>query len=153
MKALIQRVASAKIIVNDIAIAETKKAGILALIGFGQVDLNWESPDSKLNEALDKIINLRIFPNEKGRFDLSLLDVEGELIFVPQFTLYADTSKGRRPEFFSSMPPKEASEYFNRLINLAKQKIDENKIHQGVFGADMKVHLCNDGPVTIMLEF
>lgn len=148
MKFVIQRTISSSIVVNNQTIAQDQGLGILALVGFGVND-TLEVIDS----ALEKIINLRIFSNDQGRFDYSLLDVKGNLTLVSQFTLYADTNKGRRPEFFSAMKPDLAKEYFQKMVVIAKSKLGEEKVQSGEFGADMKVTLVNDGPVTIILEF
>lgn len=121
--------------------------GLLCLIGFGK-----EDKEDILETALNKIINLRIFSNEQGRFDKSLLDIDGEIFLVPQFTLYADTSKGRRPEFFNAMHPELASSLFDELVLLARNTLGPERVKAGIFGADMKVSLTNDGPVTIIIE-
>lgn len=153
MKVLIQRVAYAHITVANQKVASSDSRGILALVGFGKEDSNWQDIEKKLKEVIEKITTLRIFANEKGRFDLSLIDIKGVLTLVPQFTLYADTSKGRRPEFFSSLAPQEASPLFDRLIIIAKKQLDSGYVQHGIFGADMKIDLRNDGPVSMVLEF
>ncbi len=147
MRIIIQKVSSASVVVEGETIGSSSNAGILALVGFGQ-----EDDESKISVAIEKIINMRIFPNEKGKFDFSLLDIEGDLTLVPQFTLYADTSKGRRPEFFSAMKPSSASIIFDKLVNCAREKLSPSRVQTGKFGADMKVSLVNDGPVTISIE-
>ncbi len=146
MKIIIQRVTSASVTVEQQVVAKIGK-GILALVGFGQGDDN-----SKFNLIVDKILNFRIFANNQGRFDRSLLDTQGEIILVPQFTLYADTSKGRRPEFFNAMAPKEAALLFNEFY-LSFLLAMPQGVQVGIFGADMQVELVNNGPVTIALEF
>lgn len=145
MKLIAQRVAGAHVVVKDEQVAKIGQ-GILALCGFGKDDTG-----ACLEPMLEKIINLRIFSDSNGRFHYSLLDTEGELLLVPQFTLYADTTKGRRPEFFNAMPPQQAEEYFNSFLTLAQQRLP-GKVFAGVFGAHMQVSLVNDGPVTISLE-
>ena len=147
MKIILQRVSSSSVKVENKLIAESNRLGLLALIGFGKLD-----DKDKINLALEKIINLRIFSNEKGKFDLSLLDINGDLTLVPQFTLFADTSKGRRPEFFDAMNPSDASILFDELSIAAETKLGKDKIQKGQFGKDMKVSLTNDGPVTIILD-
>ena len=99
----------------------------------------------------EKVLNLRIFPGESGRFDLSLLDVGGQALLVPQFTLFADTAKGRRPEFFASLAPEKANQLFDQCLEVFEALLPA-KVQRGKFGAHMKVRLENDGPVTIMLE-
>ena len=118
----------------------------MALVGFGAGDST-----EKLDSLLDKIISMRIFPNEEGRFDKSLEDISGELLLVPQFTLYADTSKGRRPEFFAALAPTESAPLFSELVSRATKRLGR-RAASGIFGADMKVMLINDGPVTISIE-
>ncbi len=147
MKIIIQRVSSASITVDREVIASSQAAGLLALIGFGKNDT-----EDLLEQALNKIAALRIFSNDKGRFDLSLIDICGDLTLVPQFTLYADTSKGRRPEFFNALNPNDAAILFEKMVVLAQKSLVKNKVHSGSFGADMKVALTNDGPVTISIE-
>lgn len=145
MRAIIQRVSQSSVVVDGEELGAID-AGIMALIGFGKGD-----SDAHLAPMLEKIINLRIFANEQGRFDRSLLDINGGLLLIPQFTLFADTSKGRRPEFFGSLPPQQAQPLFEQFVELAKKSLTV-PIASGRFGADMKVSLVNDGPVTISLE-
>lgn len=147
MKTVIQRVQGARVEVSSEVVGEIEGAGILALLGFGSGD-----NESIVKAQMSKLVHLRIFPDEKGRFDKSLLDISGKLLLVPQFTLYADTNKGRRPEFFSAMPPKDAELLFQYACEEAIRLLAVDKVARGIFGADMKVHLMNDGPVTILLE-
>lgn len=147
MKLILQKVTHAAIHIQGKLFSEMKGPGIVALAGFGQDD-----NEKVLLPALKKILELRVFPNDAGRFDKSLLDIDGHLMLVPQFTLYADTSKGRRPEFFSAKAPAEAKILFEKLIELAISERGSEKVATGSFGANMQVSLCNDGPVTIPLE-
>jgi len=147
MKLVLQIVTHARVEIEGSIYSEMKGPGILALVGFGQNDT-----EEALLPALKKTIELRVFPNEDGRLDLSLLDIKGNLCLVPQFTLYADTSKGRRPDFFSAKPPIEAQALFNTFCSLAKDTLGNDKFFQGKFGANMQVSLTNDGPMTILLE-
>ncbi len=143
MKACLQRVISAKVVVNGEVVGEIGK-GIVLLVGFEKGDL-----PSFVEKLADKVVNLRIFEDEQGKMNLSLLDVKGELLVVPNFTLAADCKKGRRPSFQSSEEPSRAEEMFNLLINsLSSFGL---KLEKGIFGADMKVHIVNDGPVTFIL--
>ena len=144
MKILLQRVNYARVTVNQEIVGQIEK-GLLLLVGIGKND-----NDVNLKILANKVLNLRIFGNEQGRIDKSVLDIGGEILMVPQFTLYADTSKGRRPEFFSAMEPIKAKEFTEKFVEILKAS--NLKIEQGIFGADMKVSLENDGPVTIMLE-
>ena len=145
MKVLLQRVSHARVRVDGASVGEIER-GLLLLVGFAK-----EDDDSKLKPITQKLCNLRIFPDEVGRFHLSVLDIEGEVLLVPQFTLYADTSKGRRPEFFSAMEPQRATVMFDALVGEFKA-LGVKKVQTGEFGAHMHVELENDGPVTIMVE-
>lgn len=144
MKVLLQRVNNASVTVSDNIIGNIDK-GLLLLVGFGKDDTKEQIP-----AMVEKIVNLRIFPNEEGRFDKSCLDIKASILAVPQFTLYADTNKGRRPEFFKSLNPKEATVLFDLFVEQISDK--DVKVETGEFGAYMKVNLENDGPVTIMLD-
>ena len=145
MRLVIQRVTSASVEVEQKVIGSIKE-GLAVLVGFGK-----EDTENKLKPALQKLINLRIFPNKNGRFDHSLVELNAGLLLIPQFTLYADTSKGRRPEFFNALEPRKAEKLFDKFITLAKLEKDIT-IQQGKFGADMLVSINNKGPVTISLE-
>jgi D-tyrosyl-tRNA(Tyr) deacylase len=145
LRAILQRVTQSSVVINDQNVGEIG-TGIMALIGFGAGD----SVD-KLDSLIDKIIFMRIFPNQEGRFDKSLEDISGGLLLIPQFTLFADTSKGRRPEFFSALAPAQSAPLFLELVSRAKVRLGD-RVASGIFGADMKVMLINDGPVTISIE-
>ena len=145
MKAIVQRVSRASVSVNGDIVAAIG-SGLMVLVGFGKDDT-----EAVIAPMLDKIINLRIFSNKDGRFDHSLLSQGAELLLVPQFTLYADTSKGRRPEFFSAMSPDTATIFFDKLVTLANERLPA-KVQSGVFKAEMQVSLVNEGPVTIPLS-
>jgi D-tyrosyl-tRNA(Tyr) deacylase len=123
------------------------EAGLLLLTGFGHGDI---SP--KIKPAAEKIVNMRLFNDHAGKFNLSVRDSGGSILIVPQFTLYADTSKGRRPEFFGALAPNKARILFQEFLDAFKPH-GLKKVAAGEFGADMKVELLNDGPVTLMLEF
>ncbi len=145
MKVLLQRVSNASVSVDGESIAQIGE-GLLLLVGIAR-----EDTESVLKPMAEKISTLRIFPDEKGRFHHSLLDIGGAVLAVPQFTLFADTNKGRRPEFFAAAPPDAASKMFDSFAaELSAAGIEQ--VRTGVFGAHMKVELLNDGPVTIMLE-
>lgn len=145
MKILLQRVSSASVVVSGETCGAIER-GLLLLVGFGKED-NLDT----LRPMAEKLVNLRVFPNDQGKFHYSILDIKGELLLVPQFTLYADTRKGRRPEFFSALEPKAATQLFDALC-LEFSNLGVSKVATGIFGADMKVSLLNDGPVTIMLD-
>ncbi len=144
MKALIQRTLEASVSVEG-AIVGKIGAGLLVLLGAGVGD-----SQADLEYVFNKLIHLRIFEDENGKMNLSLMDVKGELLIVSQFTLYADIRKGRRPSFNNAMKPDSAEKMYEDFIELAKAQGIQTQ--HGRFGADMKVALINDGPVTIMIE-
>lgn len=144
MKSVIQRVKSASVTVDGQVVASIGK-GLLVLVGIGKGDA-----ESDLDWSLEKLINLRIFEKEEGRLDYSLLDVEGDLLLVSQFTLYGDCRKGRRPSFSEAMGADEARTMFQSFVEAAKKKV--RNVQTGVFQASMDVSLVNDGPVTIILD-
>lgn len=145
MRILIQRVSRASVTIVGEQVAAIG-AGLLLLVGFGRTNA---SPD--LQAIAGKISTLRVFPDAHGRFNYSLLDIKGGALLVPQFTLYADTSRGRRPDFAGAMPPAAAETLFDEFVNIMS-KTGVPQIETGRFGADMQVELVNDGPVTIMLD-
>lgn len=144
MIGLIQRVSHANVIVEDSKIADINQ-GILLFLGVEK-----EDTEENAKNLLEKIINFRIFEDEIGKMNLSLLDINGDLLIVPQFTLPANTQKGTRPSFTSAAPPQLGKELFETFISLATSKV--TRIQTGQFGADMQVNLCNDGPVTFWLQ-
>ena len=145
MKVLLQRVSCASVTVAGEVVGAIG-AGLLLLVGFSRSDLE---PD--LRAMARKIVALRVFPDQQGRFNYSLLDVGGGVLLVPQFTLYAQTNRGRRPDFTAAMHPEGAIVLFNEFVQCVSDS-GVKKVETGCFGADMKVDLINDGPVTIMLE-
>ena len=144
MIALIQRVSEARVLVGD-AITGAIGAGILALIGVEKGDA-----EPQAQRLLERILGYRIFGDAEGRMNRSLADIRGGLLLVPQFTLAADTRKGMRPSFSSAAPPAEGESGFARLVEMARAAYA--LVETGRFGADMKVHLVNDGPVTFWLQ-
>ncbi len=148
MRALIQRVSSAKVEVDN-EIKGSINKGLLVLFGVHEEDTS--EPISYLCE---KLIHLRIFPDDNNKMNRSLVDVKGDLLIVSQFTLYADCSQGRRPSYIHSAKAEKALKLYEAFLSELK-KISRQygtKIETGVFGADMRVSLVNDGPVTIILE-
>ena len=144
MRELIQRVRRAAVAVDGVNRAEIG-AGYVILLGVGEGDAETDA------EALaDKTANLRVFSNSEGKFDHSLLDVKGSALVVPQFTLYGDTRKGRRPDFTAAAKPEAANRLYEYFVNCLREKGLEVKT--GVFAAAMTVELVNDGPVTIWLD-
>jgi D-tyrosyl-tRNA(Tyr) deacylase len=145
MRILLQRVSNAAVIVDGETVGAIER-GLLLLVGIGQDDTS-----AVFQPMAEKIANMRVFPDDQGRFHFSLKDILGEVLLVPQFTLFADTSKGRRPDFFAAMKPPRAAELFNEFCDCFRSPGISN-VATGLFGADMKVALLNDGPVTIWLE-
>lgn len=144
MRAVIQRVKSASVKVNDNVIGSIAQ-GILLLLGIEDSD-----EEKDLEYMCDKVPNLRIFEDENGKMNKSLLDVGGSILVISQFTLLGDARKGRRPSFIAAAQPDKAIPMYEKYIAEMKEK---NIFTQtGEFGADMKVELTNDGPVTILLD-
>lgn len=144
MIALIQRVSSASVEVKKKNIAEIS-TGLLALVGVQKDD-----DEAKAEKLLRKLLNYRVFEDENEKMNLSLSDIEGGLLLVPQFTLAADTSSGLRPGFSTAAPPDEGQRLFEYLVAQAQGHFKH--VCSGVFGADMKVSLVNEGPATFWLE-
>lgn len=144
MIGLIQLVSHAHVQVKGNIIGSIQN-GILALIGIQKADTLVQA-----HALINKILNYRIFPDKAGKMNLSLKDTQGGLLLVPQFTLAADTSKGTRPGFSTSMPPSTSQPLFLELVNYAKKHFPN--VATGEFGAYMQVELCNNGPITFILE-
>ena len=144
MRAVVQRVTSSKVVVDDKIIGEIGK-GLNILIGISK-----EDTEEDLLYLRDKIINLRIFEDENDKMNLSLLDVKGEILAISQFTLYGDCRKGRRPNFMEAEGGDKAKAVYERFIDLLREK--DIKVETGEFGAHMKVDIQNDGPVTLLLD-
>ena len=144
MRALIQRVSYGSVVIDGNTVGEINQ-GLVILLGVAQDDT-----PADLEYLVNKIYGLRIFSDSQGRFNDSLEDINGEVLVISQFTLYADTRKGRRPGFSASAPPETAIPLYEEFI--AKFKATAHKVACGQFGADMQVTIHNDGPVTIMLD-
>ena len=144
MRAVVQRVLNASVEVENEIVGKIGH-GFLVLLGVGQND-----DESDMKYIADKIINLRVFEDENEKMNLSLTDVNGELLVVSQFTLYGDCRKGRRPSFDSAGEPKAAKELYEKTCQYFKSC--GIKTETGIFAADMKVNLLNDGPVTLLLD-
>lgn len=145
MKALIQRVSSASVTVEGNCVAEIN-TGLLILLGVTESDTLKEA-----SWLASKVVNMRIFNDAEGKMNLSLLDVGGDVLAVSQFTLYADARKGNRPSYTQAARPEKAKPLYEAFV-VELEKLLGKPVPTGVFGADMKVSLVNDGPVTIMLE-
>lgn len=144
MRIVVQRVAWARVQVEGKVVGQIGP-GLLLLVGFGRGEA-----EESLVWLANKVLNLRLFEGEEGRMDRSVLEVGGELLVVPQFTLYGDVQKGRRPSFDAAAPPEEAEPLFQRFVEELKRS--GLKVEQGIFQAHMLVELANDGPVTFVLE-
>ncbi|MEM7027794.1 MAG: D-aminoacyl-tRNA deacylase [Pseudomonadota bacterium] len=144
MIALIQRVLTAHVTINNQIVASIE-SGVLAFVAIQASDT-----PKQVNLMADRIMNYRIFPDNAGKMNLSLLDVGGGVLFVPQFTLIADTRRGCRPSFSNNVSSEMGQQMFNQLLDYTKTKY--NNVKHGLFGADMQVSLVNDGPVTFWLE-
>ena len=144
MKVLVQRVLNAKVEVNNKVVGEIN-GGLLLFVGFTHTDTSKE-----IDYMINKVLNLRIFDDDNGVMNKSLLDVNGSILSVSQFTLYADSSKGNRPSYINAMPGDKSIKLYEEFNTKLKDK--NIHIETGIFGADMKVSLINDGPITIILE-
>ena len=143
MKIVLQRVLNASVTVDNNVIGAIDK-GLLVFLG-----VEADDTDDMLQKYADKIVKLRIFEDENGKTNRSLLDVNGSLLIVSQFTLCADCSHGNRPGFTGAKAPGEANRMYEEFIRLCKEQVEI--VEHGEFGADMKVALLNDGPFTILL--
>jgi D-tyrosyl-tRNA(Tyr) deacylase len=148
MIGLLQRVSSARVVAEDRCIAEIG-VGLLVLLAVERGDA-----EPQADRLIERLINYRVFPDVEGRMNLSLADVGGELLLVPQFTLAADTRKGARPSFSSAAPPEDGRRLFEYCVECAARHSARYpvRVAAGRFGADMKVTLTNDGPVTFWLR-
>src|SRR4051794_10753981 len=144
MRLLIQRVSRASVTVGGRVTGSIGK-GMVVLIGIGQAD-----SENSVPAMLSKLVNLRIFPDSEGKMNRSILQAEGELLLVSQFTLYGDCRKGRRPSFEKAAPPERALELYEAVVRSARDT--GLKVQTGVFREHMDVELVNDGPVTLMLD-
>ncbi|MEO6404149.1 MAG: D-aminoacyl-tRNA deacylase [Ferruginibacter sp.] len=145
MKVVIQRVSSASVTIDE-KIKSAIKAGLLVLVGIEDAD-----DENDILWLSNKIVNLRIFNDENKVPNLSLKDIDGDILLISQFTLHASTKKGNRPSYIKSAKPVVAIPLYEKFISQLKDDLGK-KIHTGEFGADMKVALLNDGPVTIAID-
>ena len=141
MKLVVQRVKEAKVEVDEKMVGKINK-GFLVLIG-----ITHEDEKEQADYLVKKLCNLRVFEDKNGKMNLGLKDIEGELLIVSQFTLYADCSNGNRPSFTNAARPEKANELYEYFCKECEK--NDIKVEKGIFGADMKVSLINDGPVTI----
>lgn len=143
MRFLVQRVSKAKVVVDNEIVGKIEK-GFMTLIGIKEGDTKKEA-----DKLIKKMLKLRIFEDENGKMNLNIKQVDGKILAISQFTLYADTRKGNRPSFINAAKPEEAEELYEYIINELSKEIN---VEKGVFGAHMDVDFVNDGPVTILLE-
>jgi D-tyrosyl-tRNA(Tyr) deacylase len=144
LRAVVQRVSSARVVVEGAVVGEIG-AGLCLLLGVARAD-----GEAEAEWLAGRIARLRIFENDEGRFDRSVLDVDGEALVVSQFTLIADTAKGNRPSFTDAAPPEQAEPLYERFCEALREL--GVGVATGVFGARMLVEIVNDGPVTIVLD-
>jgi D-tyrosyl-tRNA(Tyr) deacylase len=143
MRAVVQRVHHARVTVDGAVVGSIDR-GLLVYLGVGRGD-----GDRERSWVLEKVLGLRVFVNDEGKLDKSVVDVGGKLLVVSQFTLYGDVRKGRRPSFDGAMPPAEAEREYDKLVAAARERIPTET---GRFGATMQVESQNDGPITILLD-
>lgn len=144
MRAVVQRVKEASCIVDDKIVGKINK-GILLFLGVGEGD-----EEKALHYLVDKVLGLRIFSDQEGKMNLSLEDIEGEILIISQFTLYGDVRKGKRPSFTRSAAPDLGEKFYEQFIEEVNNR--GIRAETGEFGADMDIELINDGPVTILLD-
>ena len=144
MRAVVQRVKKASVNADNIIIGSIER-GLLVYLGVGKLD-----DFSDINYLVNKVIGLRIFEDNSDKMNLSVLDIDGQVLVVPQFTLYGDMRKGKRPSFSDSADPVIGNEYYNIFVEKIKERGIE--VQTGEFGAHMEVEYINDGPVTILLD-
>lgn len=147
MRALVQRVTEGSVLIVDQKYYSEIKKGMVILLGVKEGDT-----EDDLNFVADKCSNLRIFEDEKEKMNLSLKDINGEVLIISQFTLYGDARKGNRPSFTDAARPDVAEAMYEKFIARMKSNLDDDKVKSGVFGAMMMVKIFNDGPVTILVE-
>lgn len=145
MRALIQRVSEASVCVHNEVVGEIQQ-GLLVLLGIETVDT-----EEDVDWVVNKLVNMRIFNDDQGKMNASILDVHGDFLVISQFTLHASTKKGNRPSYMRAARPEVAIPLYESFV-LKLQMQSDRKVETGEFGADMKVALVNNGPVTIMLD-
>ena len=145
MKVVIQRVLEASVVIDG-AVHNQINQGFVVLLGIGQTD-----DDQDINYLAQKILGLRVFSDHEGKMNCSLDDVKGEILVISQFTLFASTKKGNRPSYIDAAPPGMAIPLYEKFIEVIQASIG-SRLKTGIFAADMKVSLINDGPVTIQID-
>ncbi len=145
MKVVIQRVSQASVMIDG-AVHNQINQGFVVLLGIGQTD-----DEQDINYLAQKILGLRVFSDHEGKMNYSLDDVKGEILLISQFTLFASTKKGNRPSYIDAAPPGMAIPLYEKFIEVIQASIG-SRLKTGIFAADMKVSLINDGPVTIQID-
>lgn len=144
MRAVVQRVLESRVDIEGMTVGSIGK-GLMVLLGVSENDTSEDAA-----YMAEKILNLRVFDDEEGKMNYSLLDTKGELLVVSQFTLYGDCRKGRRPNYMMAAKPEKADALYQEVVKLCRAQ--NVKTETGVFQADMKVHIINDGPVTLIID-
>jgi D-tyrosyl-tRNA(Tyr) deacylase len=167
LKVVLQRTKNAEVTINHQSQGKFN-LGFMIFLGVGLEKISKEEKDKiysldskdisqmlfgRLSKLADKILNLRVFPDDSGKMNLNISDVDGGIYIVSQFTLFADCAKGNRPSFSHSLSPEIAKDIYELFINIMIEKGKKIIVYRGEFGADMQVQLCNDGPVTLILEY
>ena len=144
MRVVLQVVKNASVTIDEKLYSQIDE-GFLLLVGFTS-----EDNEEVVRKVIDKIISLRVFMDENGKTNLAFLDLNKEIMCVSQFTLYADIKKGRRPSFINAMRPEDATKLYDYTLEYLESKV--GSVKKGIFGADMKIQLVNDGPFTLMID-
>ncbi|MCB0747207.1 MAG: D-tyrosyl-tRNA(Tyr) deacylase [Ignavibacteriae bacterium] len=147
MRALIQRVSSGKVKIKSESYSAEISKGMVVLLGIKE-----EDSEIEVNYVAEKCANLRIFEDENEKINLSLKDIEGEILLISQFTLYGDTRKGNRPSFDEAAKPDKALTLYNLFSSKLRELVGTEKVKEGIFGAMMEVTIINDGPVTVLVD-
>lgn len=147
MRALVQKVKEGGVSIADKNYSAEIKKGLVILLGVTHGD-----GENEVNFVADKCSNLRIFPDENDKMNLSVKDVDGEVLVISQFTLYGDARKGNRPSYTEAAKPELAENLYEKFIERMKLNLGDEKVKTGIFGAMMEVKIINDGPVTIIVE-
>jgi D-aminoacyl-tRNA deacylase len=147
MRALIQRVSRGAVKITNESYSAKINKGMVLLLGISEDDT-----EKEVDYVAEKCSNLRIFEDENEKINLSLKDIDGEILLISQFTLYGDTRKGNRPSFNKAAKPKKAEELYNLFSKKIKSLLGEEKVKEGIFGEMMEVSIINDGPVTVLVE-
>lgn len=147
MRALVQKVKEGGVYISENNYSAEIGKGLVVLLG-----VTHEDGENEINFVADKCSNLRIFPDDGGKMNLSVKDIDGEILVISQFTLYGDARKGNRPSYTEAASPELADKIYQQFISRLKSNLGDYKIKTGQFGAMMEVKIINDGPVTIMVE-